>query len=129
MIVEILLLIVGLVLIIAGAEFLVDGSSSIARRFGVSEFVIGLTIVGMGTSAPEMVVSFMGAFQGKADIALGQCDRVEHIQHPSHIRCDLFPHANGHHQAEHEERHPDEYRHHPPSDPSRYAQDLLRHRK
>ena len=71
MIVEILLLIVGLVLIIAGAEFLVDGSSSIARRFGVSEFVIGLTIVGMGTSAPEMVVSFMGAFQGKADIALG----------------------------------------------------------
>ncbi len=71
MILEILLLIIGLVLIITGAEFLVDGSSSIARKFGVSEFVIGLTIVGMGTSAPEMVVSFMGAFQGKADIALG----------------------------------------------------------
>ena len=68
---QILLLLGGLVLIVLGADWLVDGASGIARRLGLSEFVIGLTIVGMGTSAPEMVVSFIGAFQGNADIAIG----------------------------------------------------------
>ena len=68
---QVLLLIGGLVLIVLGADWLVDGASGVARRFGLSEFVIGLTIVGMGTSAPEMVVSFIGAFQGNADIAIG----------------------------------------------------------
>ena len=68
---QIVILIAGLLLIIFGANYLVDGSSSIARRFGLSEFVIGLTIVGIGTSTPEMVVSFMSAFQGKADMAIG----------------------------------------------------------
>mgnify|MGYP003307251871 FL=1 len=48
-----------------------DGSSSIAKKFGISEFVIGLTIVGIGTSTPEMVVSFLSAIQGKADMAIG----------------------------------------------------------
>lgn len=71
MILQILILIAGLVLVVGGAEALVEGASSVARKFGISEFVIGLTIVGMGTSAPEMVVSFIGAFQGKADIAVG----------------------------------------------------------
>ena len=71
MLVQILLLLVGLALVVFGADYLVDGASAIARRFGLSEFVIGLTIVGMGTSAPEMVVSFIGAAQGNADIALG----------------------------------------------------------
>ena len=71
MILQILLLLAGLALVVFGADWLVDGASSIARRFGLSEFVIGLTIVGMGTSAPEMVVSFIGAIQGNADISLG----------------------------------------------------------
>ena len=71
MTIQILLLIAGLVLILLGANYLVDGSSSIAKRFGISEFVIGLTIVGIGTSTPEMVVSFFSAFQGKADMAIG----------------------------------------------------------
>lgn len=66
-----ILLLVGLALVVFGADYLVDGASGIARRFGLSEFVIGLTIVGMGTSAPEMVVSFIGAVQGNADIAIG----------------------------------------------------------
>ena len=48
-----------------------DGSSSIARKFGLSEFVIGLTIVGIGTSTPEMVVSFLSSFKGNADMAIG----------------------------------------------------------
>lgn len=69
--IEVLLLLSGLALIVFGADWLVDGASGVARRFGLSEFVIGLTIVGMGTSAPEMVVSFIGAFHGNADIAIG----------------------------------------------------------
>lgn len=68
---QIILFLVGLALIVFGADWLVDGASSVARKFGISEFVIGLTIVGMGTSAPEMVVSFLGAIQGNADIAVG----------------------------------------------------------
>ena len=62
---------IGLVLILLGANYLVDGSSSIAKKFGLSEFVIGLTIVGIGTSAPEMVVSFMASIQNKAAMAIG----------------------------------------------------------
>lgn len=68
---QILILLAGLSLILLGANWLVDGSSSIARKFGLSEFVIGLTIVGIGTSTPEMVVSFLSSFQGKADMAIG----------------------------------------------------------
>lgn len=71
MIYEIVILIGGLLLILFGANYLVDGSSSIARRFGISEFIIGLTIVGIGTSTPEMVVSFLSAFKGSADMAIG----------------------------------------------------------
>lgn len=69
--IQILILIGGLLLILSGANYLVDGSSSIAKKSGISEFVIGLTIVGIGTSAPEMVVSFMSSLQGKADMAIG----------------------------------------------------------
>ena len=68
---NILLLLVGLGLIVLGADWLVDGASAIARKAGVSEFVIGLTIVGFGTSCPELVVSLTGAIQGNADIAIG----------------------------------------------------------
>lgn len=71
MVLQILLLVSGLVLILLGANWLVDGSTSIARKTGMSEFVIGLTIVGIGTSTPEMVVSFLSAFQGKSEMALG----------------------------------------------------------
>ena len=69
--IQILLLLAGLLLILGGANYLVDGSSSIAKRFGISEFVIGLTIVGIGTSAPEMVVSFISSIKGNADMAIG----------------------------------------------------------
>ena len=71
MFIQVLLLIVGLVMVVFGADYRVEGASSIARKSGLSEFVIGLTIVGMGTSAPEMVVSFIGAAHGNADIAIG----------------------------------------------------------
>ena len=68
---QFLILIAGLLLILFGANWLVDGSSSIAKKTGLSEFVIGLTIVGIGTSTPEMVVSYISSFQGKADMAIG----------------------------------------------------------
>ena len=67
----ILLLLVGLGLIVLGADWLVDGACSVARKFGVSEFVIGLTIIGFGTSCPELVVSLAGAIEGNADISVG----------------------------------------------------------
>ncbi|MBR0110804.1 MAG: calcium/sodium antiporter [Bacteroidales bacterium] len=71
MIVQIGLLILGLALVVFGADWLVDGASAIARKSGISEFVIGLTIVGFGTSCPELVVSLTGALKGIADISIG----------------------------------------------------------
>ena len=68
---NIIFLIAGLVLIIWGANALTDGSSAIAKRFGVSDLVIGLTVVAMGTSTPELVISMMSAFSGSADLAIG----------------------------------------------------------
>lgn len=71
MFLQIIILIVGLALVVLGAEWLVNGASSVARRFGVSEFVIGLTIVGFGTSMPELVVSVTGAIEGLSDVSIG----------------------------------------------------------
>lgn len=71
MAIEILLLIAGLALVLIGAEALIDGASGLARRWGISEFVIGLTIVALGTSAPEMVVSFISAVEHNSDMAIG----------------------------------------------------------
>lgn len=68
---DILLLIVGLGLIIAGANFLTDGSAAVAQRLRVPEFIIGLTIVAVGTSTPELVVSVLSAIAGKSDVAIG----------------------------------------------------------
>ncbi len=61
----------GLVLLVAGAEFLVKGASKLAATFGISPLIIGLTVVAFGTSAPELAVSLSASLQGQADIALG----------------------------------------------------------
>lgn len=68
---EYLILIISLAGIVFGADFLVAGAVSVARRFKVSDFVIGAAIVGVGTSMPELVVSFLGALGGNADVAIG----------------------------------------------------------
>lgn len=68
---DIFLLIVGLALILAGANFLTDGSAGLAQRFRVPEFIIGLTVVAIGTSTPELVVSVLSAIAGKSDVAIG----------------------------------------------------------
>lgn len=71
MILSIVYLVLGLVLILVGANALTDGASAIARRWGISELVIGLTIVAFGTSAPELVITVVSAAQGNTELALG----------------------------------------------------------
>ena len=71
MIADIFFLILGLVLILVGANILTDGSSAIAKRWGVSDLVIGLTVVAFGTSAPELVISLISAIQGNTELAIG----------------------------------------------------------
>lgn len=71
MIIDIFFLILGLVLILVGANTLTDGSSAIAKRWGVSDLVIGLTVVAFGTSAPELAISVISAIQGNTGLAIG----------------------------------------------------------
>ena len=66
-----LTLIFSLVLLVVGANWLVDGAAAIARRYHISEYIIGATIVGMGTSMPELVVSVISGIEGHPDIAIG----------------------------------------------------------
>lgn len=66
-----LILILGLVFVIFGAQFMVDGSVAVAKRYRMPEFLIGLTIVGIGTSMPEMVVSLIAGIDGNGSIAIG----------------------------------------------------------
>lgn len=68
---NLLFLVLGLALVLLGANFLTDGASGLARRFHLPEIVIGLTIVSFGTSAPELAISLSSALQGSADMAAG----------------------------------------------------------
>lgn len=68
---NILLIVVGFFLLIKGADILVEGSCSIAKKFHIPEMIVGLTVVSIGTSMPELVVSATSAIEGKADVALG----------------------------------------------------------
>lgn len=71
MVLDLIFIVIGFALLIFGANFLVDGSCGIARRFGMSDRVIGLTLVAVGTAAPEIVVSVSSAASGYADMAVG----------------------------------------------------------
>ena len=71
---EYVILMVSLVGIVLGADWLVAGAVSIAKKYKVSDFVIGAAIVGVGTSMPELVVSFIGAVLGNADVAIGNVE-------------------------------------------------------
>jgi cation:H+ antiporter len=71
MLLNVLLIIVGFALLIKGADFLVSGSSKIAKKFHIPEIIIGLTIVSIGTSMPELFVSITSAVEGYSDMALG----------------------------------------------------------
>jgi cation:H+ antiporter len=69
--ITLLLFIAGFVLLVYGAQFLVDGAASIAQKHGISNIVIGLTIVALGTSSPELVVNLIASFKGADDVAMG----------------------------------------------------------
>lgn len=71
MLLNIIYLIIGLALILWGANALTDGSSAIAKKWGVSDLVIGLTVVAFGTSAPELTISIISALNGSAEMAIG----------------------------------------------------------
>ena len=71
MFLQIILLIIGFILLIKGADIFVDGSSSVASHFKLSKMLIGLTIVAFGTSAPEFAVSIKSLISGNGDIVLG----------------------------------------------------------
>ncbi len=66
-----ILFFVGLIILVKGADFLVDGAASIAKGFNVSNISIGLTVVAFGTSMPEFVVSVMASINGNTEIAIG----------------------------------------------------------
>lgn len=71
MLLQIFLLVLGFVMLVKGADWFVDGAAGIAGKFGIPQLVIGLTIVAMGTSAPEAAVSITAALKGSADITIG----------------------------------------------------------
>ena len=71
MLVDISLFLLGLIILVSGAEALIRGSVRVARALGVSPFMIGFTLIGFGTSAPELVVSLSAALGGNSDIAMG----------------------------------------------------------
>ena len=71
MLIQLLLLVLGFVMLVKGADWFVDGAASIASKFGIPQLIIGLTIVAMGTSAPEAAVSITAAMGGNADITIG----------------------------------------------------------
>ena len=66
-----ILFVSGFVLLIYGATWLVDGSASLAKKYNIPNIVIGLTIVALGTSSPELVVNLIASYKGAADVAMG----------------------------------------------------------
>lgn len=71
LIIQVGLLVLGFAMLVKGADYFVDGAAGVATKFGIPQLVVGLTIVAMGTSAPEAAVSITGALSGAADIAVG----------------------------------------------------------
>ena len=71
MVEAIILILIGFVLLIKGADFLVNGAVGIAKKFHIPEIIIGLTIVSIGTSMPELIVSITSAVEGYSDMAIG----------------------------------------------------------
>lgn len=71
MILQVLILMIGFALLVKGSDFFVEGSACIARKFGIPQLIVGLTIVAMGTSMPEAAVSITAALDGNAGIAVG----------------------------------------------------------
>ena len=93
-----ILFVAGFILLVYGANWLVDGAASIAGRYHISHVVIGMTIVALGTSAPELVVNLVASFKGTADVALGNVlgSNVSNILLILGVSALLFPLAVNH---------------------------------
>ncbi|MFN0213345.1 MAG: calcium/sodium antiporter [Saprospiraceae bacterium] len=96
---EYLLMLLGFVLLIKGADWLVNGAKDIAARFGISELIIGLTIVSIGTSLPELIVSVIASIEGNSGLATGNVfgsniANILLILGATAIICDLPVHRN-----------------------------------
>ena len=89
------LLIVGFVMLIKGADWFVDGASMIARKFGIPQIVIGLTIVAFGTSAPEAAISITSAIKGSCGAGDRQRLRVKYHEYIPYTWLMRFVHADG----------------------------------
>lgn len=84
---QIVFLALGFFLLVKGADWFVDGASGLARKLGIPQLVIGLTIVAMGTSLPEAAVSISAALRGNAEITIGNRGK-QYFKHPHHSRRD-----------------------------------------
>lgn len=96
---EYLLLLIGFVLLIKGADWLVNGATAIAARFGVSDLIIGLTIVSMGTSLPELIINVIASMKGNSELATGNVlgsniANILLILGVTALICDLPVHRN-----------------------------------
>ena len=80
MLVYVILIIIGFALLIKGADALVEGSSNVAKKFHIPEIIIGLTIISIGTSMPELFVSITSAFEGYSDMAIRKCLGKQYMQ-------------------------------------------------
>lgn len=81
MITPIILFLVGLVLLIKGGDWFVDGATGIAHKFHVPDLLIGATVVSIGTTLPEVMVSATSAVSGHGEIAYGNAHRFHHLQY------------------------------------------------
>ena len=79
MIQQIIILLVGFIFLVKGADWFVDGAASIARKMGIPQLIIGLTIVAMGTSMPEAAVSITAAMQQNAGITIGNVVGIKYF--------------------------------------------------
>ena len=84
MLIPVILFIIGLLCLIKGGDWFVDGASALARRFHLPELLIGATVVSIGTTLPEVMVSTMSAVSGHGEIALRQRHWFCHLQRGAH---------------------------------------------
>ncbi len=90
MLMYLLAIIAGFALLVWSADKFVEGAAATAKHLGMPTLLIGILIVGFGTSAPEMVVSAIAAHEGNPSLALGNAPRIQHCQYRAYIGCDGY---------------------------------------
>ena len=88
LIIPIILFAIGLIMLIKGGDWFVDGATGIAHRFHIPEILIGATVVSIGTTLPEVMVSATGAMQGAGSNGVRKRHRLDNLQHRAYCRAD-----------------------------------------